>query len=208
MPVTGCFHSVYHASLCSTTNKQPFRGLQQQQGCTQCRAKSLSFLPRAEQQISQDNGGQDDAAYMERLLGDSASRLPKQLSVSPVAALYASCHTILGAKIFAALAYCMLGHSSQSLRCWDPSSFRLLCTTRYCTCGCRRRHRSNCSNYGWKERDPHTFRMRLSLLLMMLVVSQAQEPAPLLRCTRSTAMQSRTQLLAQVQQNACQQRQN
>lgn len=62
--------------------KQPFRGLQQ--GCTHCRAKPLSSVTQAEQQNSQEIVGQDDAAYVERLLGDSARRLPKQLSVSPM----------------------------------------------------------------------------------------------------------------------------
>ena len=77
--------------------KQPFKGLQQ--GCTHCR-KALSLLPRAQQQDPQDTVGQDDAAYVKRLLGDSARRLPKQLSVSPMAASYTFSQGIMLAKAF------------------------------------------------------------------------------------------------------------
>ncbi|KAL3142359.1 hypothetical protein ABBQ38_002696 [Trebouxia sp. C0009 RCD-2024] len=76
MLIQGCHLSSHHAS-CGFGKAFSNGG---QQRCTCCRARTLPLLPRAEHQNSEETCSQEEAAYMKRLLGDSARRLPKQLS--------------------------------------------------------------------------------------------------------------------------------
>ena len=192
--------------ICSAPNK-PFANGKQRIWHSQ-RAKRM--LSRADQQQGSD---QDDAAYLEKLLGDSAGRTPKQLSVSTKADLFSGLHDFLP------VSQCELPWSDirPILPCFDDAGMEEVhhsVTPTMCEvvgqCGlaeCRQKHRSTYSCYGQRAIACNLCRtgLRLATPAMALLVTHMLNRAALLR---AVIAQYQVKLQLMVQLRGCPQRRN
>ena len=221
MPLQGWTHSSHRSTPCFLSNNRAFSN-GRQNSCTCPRARRHATAPRAQEQRVQRGYGQDDAADLEKLLGDSAGRMPKQLSVSTKSAsVERGCSLMLAYTFTSSVTACspvsliLIGaasdtHPADTRLCTAlPPRLLLICGDHHKRGGCRQEHRSNCSYCVQSATNHRTFAVQCNLVPATVLVVRCLPIAAATLCIRDilqTLLSIQLRLWSTVR--GCQQRQS